>query len=48
MIVPSQGESRQFQVSSRPEFLWQTGYVGRTNEGEEYSLGKEKLGGCIP
>ena len=29
-------------------FLWQAGYEGHTNEGEEYSLGKEEFGGCIP
>ena len=35
-------------MNSCTEFLWQAGYVGRTNEGAEYSLEREVFGGCIP
>ena len=45
MIVCSGDESGQFQENSCPEFLWQGGYVGCTNEGVEYSLGKVSLEG---
>ena len=45
MIVRSGDESGQFQEHSCPEFLWQAGYVGCTNEGVEYSLGRVSLGG---
>ena len=40
----TQGESRQSQVSSCAEFLWQTSYVGCRNEWAEYSSGREGLG----
>ena len=46
--VHSQGESRQTQVSSCPEFSWQAGYVGCRNEGVDYSLGREGFGDHIP
>lgn len=45
MIVRSGDESGQFQEHSCPEFPWQAGYVGCTNEGVEYSLGRVSLGG---
>ena len=48
MIVHSQGESGQFQVSSCPKFLWQASYVGHRNEGVEYSLGGKDVGVILP
>ena len=36
------------QVRNCPECLWQAGYEGPTNEGMEYSLGKEGFRGHIP
>ena len=30
-----------------PGFLWKVSNEGHTNEGAEYSLGKEEFGGCI-
>ena len=31
-----------------PGLLWKAGYEGLTNEGAEYSLGKEEFGGRSP
>ena len=36
--------SRLFGEKLPPGFLWQDGYELHTNEGAEYSLGKEEFG----
>lgn len=48
MIVCSGDESGQFQENSCPEFLWQAGFVGCTNEGVEYSLGMKGFKVVLP
>lgn len=44
----SEGEQAEEVRNSCSRLLWQAGCEKCTNEGVEYSLGKEEMGDCIP
>ena len=44
----SEGERQEEVRNSCSRLLWEAGYEKCTNEGVEYSPGKEEMGVCIP